>query len=483
MALPGVSTTINDGGLRVRRTISGEKVLLLGCTDNSALTLNEPSVVTDAILAMSACRLSNTGESELSLGLADALRAGAQFLEIMKIDTSTGGLGYTGYSTQSRFTALSGAYNALQGHPTNIVVPLFAYADDLVGDTYVAATGVFTGGSYTSSNFAHQLANFCYQQTLDYNATIGVVAVKPPQMAPLTTAAIRIQTGNPITGDNGYWFKTPSRALITGWVAYLTNTTVPSTAVMNTKWLSFLSGSESSYASAYFADWQALGRDGIADTDDLGNQVDAGAYISVFAGPAQTYGSNSRKFAGEMNASTSNTSYNTDGAAAYAGLIASLPPHIGTTNKSVPGLLPARALSLTEAETLRDARIVSLIQRARGFIVVEDVVGSYYVDRYTKSDFHRLTTVRITHAAAQGVREAIEQYIGQPVNAPQLNAMRESIENKLRALTLAGALRRYDFDIIATPDQQSLGEATVNLELVPAFELTNVTTSVRLAKE
>lgn len=492
MTLPGVNTTINDGGLRIRRTISGERVLLLGTTDNTLIDLNDPLVVQDAILAMQVTRTTGGNESELSLGLSDALRAGGEFVEVMKIASTTGSLSYSGYSTENRFLALSGAYEALEGHETSIVVPLGAFAEDSIGDTFITGTGsvgtgCFTGGSYVSECFAEQLAQFCYQQTVDFNSTVGIIGVKPPEMAPITGSAMVTRVSNtggpdsPETGDSGFYFKTPSRQNIIDWVSYL-NGGMTGT-VYSPKWLSYLSGSTATYESTYFGDWQADSSAGIAQADDLGNKIDVGAYISVFAAPVRTFGSAGRKFAGEVGAATSSTNFNTSGAAAYAGLVSSLPPHIGTTNKSVPGLISARSLSRSQAETLRDARMVPMLDRARGHIVVEDVTGAHYIDKYTKSDFHRLTTVRITHEAAQSVRDAMEDFIGQPINSAQLNAMREAIENRLRTMVLAGALRRYDFDIIATPDQQSLGEATINLEIVPAFELVNVNTSVRLAKE
>jgi len=50
-------------------------------------------------------------------------------------------------------------------------------------------------------------------------------------------------------------------------------------------------------------------------------------------------------------------------------------------------------------------------------------------------------------------------------------------------MQLAGALQRYDFAIIATPDQQVLGQMTVDLTIVPAFEILDIQVNVTLAKE
>lgn len=474
MALPGVTTILNDGGLRINRTISGTRVLLLGASSNNTIPINQPAVVQDAILALQATKNADGTESELSLALSDALSAGAEFVEVMRISNAANAHIYSGYSPATRFAALSGAYAALEGHPTQIVVPVNAFAEDLVGDTYITASGFYTGGTLEDECFAEQLAQFCYRQTLDFSSTVGIIGVKPPLLAPVTGS------NQLATGANGYYFGSPSRETTNAWVNYLNG---QNTDRVSPKWLTYLSGSTAAYASAYFADWQASNNAGLPQTDDLGNKVDVGAYISVFAAPVQTVGGSVRKLAGELNAPTSSTQFNTNGAVAYAGLVSSLPPHNGTTNKSVPGLLEARSLSRSQVEALRDNRMVSMLNRSRGHVVVEDVTGAYFVDKYTKSDFHRLTTTRIAHAAIDNVRDAVESFIGQAMSNPALNAMRESIDNSLRRMVTAGALRRYQFDVLASPDQLSLGEATVNLQIVPAFELVNVTLSVRLAKE
>jgi len=487
MALPGFSTTISDGGLRIRQTLGGERVLILGATDNTVLELNEPAVVQDVVLAMQAARNTTGTETDLSLALADALRGGAQFVEICKVSTQSGSADYyaTGYTPSDRYTALSGAYSALAGHDTTIVIPAGAYAEEVPGDTLYALgethlTGVFyTGGTHAAANFALQLAQYAYDQTTDFRSTVGVISVKPPMLAPIVGGA----TGA-ATGTAGATFGTPSRTAVANWVSYLTaGTGLP----VSTPWLNYMSGSTAAYATTYFPTWQANATKGVpgsgSSTDDLSNPVDLGAYITVFAAPVRTSGANTVKMATEFGASTSSLNFNTDGAASYAGQISSLSPHSATTNKIVPGLVASRALTNTQAETLRDKRLVGMLQKSKGFVVVEDVTGAYYVDKFTKSDFHRLSTVRITHNAVNGIRDAGEQFIGEGVNAALLNALHQSVEGVLRAMQLAGALRRFSFQIVATPDQQSLGEATILLELIPAFELTNVTVGVRLAKE
>ena len=485
MAIPGVNVTVNDGGLRIDPVVSGPRVMLLGTTSSTDLAINEPVVVVDVTRAMNALREDSGAygdntrhESELSLALAETLGAGAPLVEVVKIATVTGAIDYTGYSPANRFIALSGAYDTLANHPTDVVVPVGAYAEDFIGTGWNNASGIFTGGSYTSESFLRQLARFCYSQTVNQTTTIGVIGVKPPLLAPVTGAS----TNYASTGDSGYLFGTPSLSNIAGWASYVQGS---APTKINSIWLNYLSGSTLSYASQYLqaSAFQAIDTSGSGIVDELGNKVDIGAYVNVIAAPIRCLNSVTRKLADESDATLTNTSINTSGAAAYAGLISSLDPHSGTTNKPIPGIVPSRKLSLTQADSINTYRLVTMLERSRGFVVVQGHTGAYKVNDYTRSDYTQLTTVRITQAAIDQIRLATEPFIGEALNGANLNAMRQAVDTGLRNMKLAGALNRYDFNILSTPDQQVLGQATVDLTIVPAFELVRVNVSVKLAKQ
>lgn len=483
--IPGVNVTVNDGGLRVQRPVSGPTVLLIGTTTSTDLAINEPYTVVDINLALHAVRSATTGafgqreESELSLALTETVNAGAQRIEIVKTATADG-LNYSGYTTYERYMALSGTYEALKAHPTDIIVPVGVYAEDIIATDFYALSGHFTGVHNTvTDSFARQLAQFCYEQTVNHNTTIGVIAVKPPMLSPLSGSAAR--SGYTMGTDTGILFGTPSLTLTNNWVNYVTGG-YPDR--VNSIHLNYMNGSDTTYNTNYLiaSAFQARTSAGVGAVDDLGRKVDAGAYINVVAAPLKSTSAVVRKIAIEKSASGSNVTYNTNGAAAYAGLIASLVPHSGTTNKSIPGIVGARKLSLTQVQYLTDFRMVTLLDRPRGFVVVKGVTGAFKVDDYTKSDFTQLTTGRITQSAIDVVRNAADPYIGEAMNPATMNAMREAIETGLRGMKLAGALNRYEFNILASPDQQALGIATVDLTIVPAFELTQVNVSVKLAK-
>ena len=61
--------------------------------------------------------------------------------------------------------------------------------------------------------------------------------------------------------------------------------------------------------------------------------------------------------------------------------------------------------------------------------------------------------------------------------------MATAIENALKNMQEQGALRRFNFNVYASPTDQVLGRANVELVLVPAFELQQITVIVALTSE
>ena len=236
-------------------------------------------------------------------------------------------------------------------------------------------------------------------------------------------------------------------------------------------------------SSTYFANWQADDSDGNKAVDGRNLKVDAGAYLSVFSTPIRAVGTQTSAQALTLGASLSNTSRNTGGAHAYAGLITSLAPQSSTTNKKMDGVIQLKLLSAKQANDLTGMRHVTMYSRSTGLTVASGVTGAYNVSRYVRSDYVRLTTVRTVHAAVDLIRSVANKYIGEPNNAPQMNALDAEIDQVLLSMKGSGALNAYTFSISSTPDQRVLGELDINLTLVPAFEITTINLTVSLAKE
>ena len=315
------------------------------------------------------------------------------------------------------------------------------------------------------------------------------------------------------------YFGTPSATLINEWHAYHTYPHTEGKSVVdvnqnvvtsdptngfpdvynyNPAYLAWLSGAadqlgrtlsetsatdSSSVNTAYFSKWQAVTSDLVPAVDARSNKVDAGAFINVFSAPLRAVGTLVRPLAIAYNSSPTNTSVNTSAVASYAGKITSLAPQSSTTNKLIDGIIAQRLLSAKQANDLTGMRHVTMYSRTKGLTVASGVTGAFNVTKYVRSDYTRLTTMRIVAAAADLIRAVGDKYIGEPNNAPQMNALDAEIDQVLLSMKGQGALNSYDFSISSTPDQRVLGPLDINLTLVPAFEITEINLVVSLSKE
>lgn len=478
---------------------------------------------------------------ELALAIEEAVSAGAPNIEVMVIGRYSGQalLDYVKPHAplSGRYVDLESAYDVLRNRTMDVVVPVGAYMDDKI---YETATG-----SALSWNFGKQLANFCFQATTEENSCIGVIATRPVMSwamrhAPnvTNTGYFNEYTGTPVglTSDSlilseltslfgSTWvnsgtaasstvqraaianveFGTPSSRLVNEWHAYHTyegdpskfKSTVYTGQFYNSTYINWLAGaadqngntlsdvnvsSATAVDSRYFASWQAVDSEGSSAVDSRNGKVDAGQYINVFSVPLRTVGTQVSQAALAVGASLSNTSKNTSGSAAYAGLISSLAPQSSTTNKQLGGVVQLKLLSTRQANDLTGMRHVTMYSRTNGLTVASGVTGAHNVTRYVKSDYVRLSTVRIVHATIDLIRSAANKYIGEPNNAPQMNSLDAEIDQILLAMKGSGALNSYSFSVASTPDQRVLGELDINLTLVPAFEITTINLIVSLSK-
>jgi len=508
--LPNVNVTINDFGLRIAPAAPGPKLTIIGGFKHTGglIPLNEPLLIDNIGVAMRNLRNSDGSPSDLTLAIEEAVAAGAVNVEVVVTDTSV----FTPYSGElvnrasSIYAKLGATYSKLQHHDVDVVHVAGVYADGLATGSYTGKVGDTTSGD---ANFTKQLADFCYQQTKESNSAFGVIGTTPiglvaKQLDWQEDAATKVSS---FSGATGAWFMTPSLTIVDEYVKYLTEEAGDSTvfsgvsesdgysgsypqvkAFLYPDWDTYLFGSVvnttdvSAPHSTYIGEFQAKESDGTTSAvDGDGNSVDAGAYVSVVGGVSRAFGSEANKFATAKGA-TSLTYVNSNGSAAYAGLLSVTAPHLGVTNKNVPPVSQARVISAAQAKSLIRHRIVALIQKPSGYVVTSGITGAFNAGVNSRSDYVRVTTIRTTQAMAEIVREAGEAFIGKPISGPFLAALESSIDTNLQRALRRGAIRSYDFAIASTPDQQVLGEVTIDLSMVPAFELITINTTVSLAK-
>lgn len=181
---------------------------------------------------------------------------------------------------------------------------------------------------------------------------------------------------------------------------------------------------------------------------------------------------------------TTNSMHYVNGATHYAALLSTLRKESAPTNKPIKGVKAIRFdYSLRQLSKLTSKKIVTFRLKDSTQLVVTDGITTapsiFMAGKVRESDFARLSTLRITQLAIQVVREAVEPFIGEANEMPQYNAMNTAIKSALEKIREAGAIQGYKFSI------GNLGvyldEATVNLEIIPAFELRRVEIQVNLA--
>lgn len=464
--LPGTKVEFQDGALRVTRPPTLPKVTLIGTTNNPGITAGEPvrvdsdddAVLFDNMYDSDGTTLNSAGvlakPSELTLAVAEAFTAGAENVEAVAIPASTGiATKLSPDCTNSqRYSGLASLYTLLKHTDVRIVVPVGAYID---------ATGLLG-----TQNFGYQLADFLYQNSINYQTCIGVMGTTPP--APLVTTPTGV----------------PTLAQLSAWVTALESfdtSTINGTSF--TMWDGVTDSGGDGIPDTY-AGWATTDSaiptgapprfDADVVTDRRSNPVDIGAYLTIAPEWSKFYNEESSRMYPTLGY------YQNSTAAAHAGLISKLPSRIGTTNRKINGITPIRQLSPSQADTLLSARYAPMLVRSGGYVVVQDNTFAHYVSQYYKSDFHLNTTVRTMHDATNVVRARAEKYYGRPNNAANRNALKQDIDEGLGIMQDRGAITWFEAEYISTPAMRILGQGQIDLVIEPAFELLRINTYVSL---
>jgi hypothetical protein len=200
----------------------------------------------------------------------------------------------------------------------------------------------------------------------------------------------------------------------------------------------------------------------LAGTD--GQFVDTGYLLNIVAGPDVVVN----------NPQIGN--YQIDGAATYAGRIASLAPQSATTNKTISSIIGLAYNFGTSVQNGLVANRMVCMHVSQGAVrVVADQTYSL-VNR----DFTKLSTLRVTNAAVEAVRNATKMFIGEAATPANLNAMGTAIKSALSAMKTAGALIDGSYQINASAQDQIDGNLRVTLTLVPALQIRKIVVTVSL---
>lgn len=311
-----------------------------------------------------------------------------------------------------------GVYNKMENYATDEIVLLDAHTNTPIGRSEKnEVTGEEVVFADSTRNFATQLAQHCAIVTAKTWETVGTIGMEPVKYTTLASIQSYIDEVSASGVNDHYMFNEANGELI---------------------------------------------------LNEDGEPMDIGRYISVVFGPE----------VGLANDKIGN--YVTNGGTSYAGLISTLPAENSTTNQQVPVSGLRYHLSEAQHNQLAAARFVTFEEKRNANGTTRVVVKDGMTGAQPTSDFHRLSTVRITHATVQLIRRKADPFIGLPNGIAQRNSLATEIQAGLDALKENGVLQDFKFSIFTSAREQVLGNAFITLELVPQFEMRKIFTSVAL---
>jgi hypothetical protein len=151
-------------------------------------------------------------------------------------------------------------------------------------------------------------------------------------------------------------------------------------------------------------------------------------------------------------------------AAAVAGKLSSLAPHISLTNKTLAGIEALAAeYNYGDLKALVLNRVLAL-QRKRGIRVVKGITTD-------DGAFRQITLRRIVDYVKEGTRQGANQYIGLLNNRRVRENLRTSLDSFLADLVVSEYLTGYKLTVFADRPMEIRGEVLVTMDLMPTFSI------------
>jgi hypothetical protein len=151
-------------------------------------------------------------------------------------------------------------------------------------------------------------------------------------------------------------------------------------------------------------------------------------------------------------------------AAAVAGKLSSLSPHISLTNKTLAGIEDLAAeYNYGELKALVQNRALTL-QKKRGIRVVKGITTD-------DEAFKQITLRRIVDYVKEGTRLGANQYIGKLNNRRVRENLRTTLDSFLSDLIVREFLTGYKLTVLADRAMEIRGEVQVVMDLNPTFSI------------
>jgi hypothetical protein len=161
-------------------------------------------------------------------------------------------------------------------------------------------------------------------------------------------------------------------------------------------------------------------------------------------------------------------------AAAVAGKLSSLSPHISPTNKTMGGIDDlAVEYNYGDLKALVQNRVLAL-QTKRGIRVVRGVTTD-------DGAFQQISIRRIVDYVKEGTRQRCNQYIGRLNNARVRENLRVTMDRFLADLLTREFLTGYKLTVFADRGMEIRGEVLVTMDLLPTFSIDYVRVVMNLS--
>lgn len=327
-----------------------------------------------------------------------------------------------------------GMYGLIENYAVDQITLVDVYANSAIAK-------LDDDGEYvldTNRSFAQQLAQHCAMATAKTWETIGFIGMAPVYQGTLRKVQEYIDLATGVT-DIQYYPELVTEFLGRGINPYFTN-----------------------------KNYMYNPANGDLIYNDSHEPIDIGFYINNVFGPEAGFTLND---IGSYVASAANS---------YAGLVTTLEPQNSTTNHQFDVLGLRYTLSESQHNQLAGAGYVTFEARinsngSKTYKVKDGTTASLKT-----SDYNRLSTVRITHYVVQQIRNVADKYIGLPNGLAQRNSLATEIQAALDNIRDAGIVNDFKFEMYSSVRDQVMGNVFITLELVPAFEMRRILTTVAL---
>jgi hypothetical protein len=151
-------------------------------------------------------------------------------------------------------------------------------------------------------------------------------------------------------------------------------------------------------------------------------------------------------------------------AAAVAGRLSSVSPHVSLTNKTLPGIEKlATEYNYGDLKSLLQNRVLAL-QTKRGVRVTRAITTD-------DEAFTQISIRRIVDYAKEGTRRGANKYIGKLNNRRVRENLRTTLDGFLADLVLREFLTEYKLAVTADRAMEIRGEVLVTMDLKPTFSI------------